>query len=194
MKTKFLALVLAALLLLPISSQAAEISPTFPALYESTGITLNYDAPMSRALFSMLTFESFRIRNAGTFPNMEAKNIFSDLTGTPEDVFVVMLYGLGIVNGVGGDAFAPRRAITREEAATILTRALLCQNPDLASEVQAVGLDGISDAASVSDWAKESVAYLYAKNILLLKNNIIAPKDTLTTEEAMVLCTAFIGL
>ncbi len=194
MKNKFLALTLVALLILPMSIEAAEISPTFPKLYESTGITLDYAAPINRATFSMLTFESFRIRNAGSFPNMEAKNIFSDLSGTPEDVFVVMLYGLGVVNGVGNDTFAPRRAITREEAATMLTRALLCQNPNLISEVQTASLEGFSDADSVSNWAKESVAYLYAKNIFPLKNNMLAPKDTLSTEEAMVLCTAFIGL
>ncbi len=199
MKKKILALSLAALLLFPAAMVAAapatEIAPSFPALYASAGLTPDYAAPISRAAFSMLTFEAFRNINAGVFPQMEAKNIFTDVGDAPEDMFVVMLYGMGVVNGVGDDSFAPRRAITRQEACTMLTRAKLRQNPDLFVEIEKAA-DAVADvtgADEIAVWAKESVAYLYSTGILSLKDGSLASGAELTTEEAMLLCTTFIG-
>ena len=193
MKKKILALTLVALLALPLAAGAAEIAPSFPALFTSSGLTLDYAAPISRAQFSMLTFEAFRSINGGVFPQMEAKNIFTDVGENPEDMFVVMLYGLRIVNGVGGDAFAPRRTITREEACTMLTRAALRQNPDIMVEIEKADVSAIPGADEVSTWAKESVAYMYEKGVLTLCGDSLSPKAPLTCEEAMVMCTAYIG-
>jgi len=199
MKKKLIALSLATLLILPMTVVAAEpvteIAPSFPAVYTSAGLTPEYAAPISRAAFSMLTFEAFRTINSGIFPQMQAKNIFSDVGDAPEDMFVVMLYGMGVVNGIGTDTFAPRRAITRQEACTMLTRARLRQNPDLYTEIIAAtnAIDSIKGADEVKEWAKESVAYMYATGILSLKDGSLAPNAEMTTEEAMVLCTAFIN-
>ncbi len=199
MKKKLMALSLAALMMLPAAQAFAEtpegINPSFPALYTSIGSAPDYAAPISRAQFSMLTFEAFRNINSGVFPQMEAKNIFADVGEAPEDMFVVMLYGMGVVNGVGGDSFDPRRAITRQEACTMLTRAKLRQNPDIISEIEAAqsAIDGVAGTEEVAPWATESVAYLYSKGILTLKDGSLAPNAELTTEEAMLLCTAYIG-
>lgn len=199
MKRKATALMLTALLLLSAAVVSAEtpegIADSFPALYTSTGITLDYEAPITRAAFSMLAFEAFRNINGGVFPQMEARNIFTDVGEAPEDMFVVMLYGMGVVNGVGGDSFAPRRAITRQEACTILTRALLRQNPDAMAEIEsaAASIEGVADAEAVAVWAKESVGYMYAAGHLPLKDGSLAPGAEMTTEEAMRLCTAYIG-
>ncbi len=199
MKKKLIALSLATLLTLPMAMVAAEpateIAPSFPALYTSAGLTPEYAAPISRAAFSMLTFEAFRNINGGIFPQMEAKNIFSDVGDAPEDMFVVMLYGMGVVNGVGTDSFAPRRNITREEACTMLTRARLRQNPDLYTEIIAATsqIESIEGASDVNTWAKESVAYMYSLGVLPLKDGSLAPGAEMTTEEAMLLCTAFIN-
>ena len=199
MKKKFIALSLSALMLFPTATLAdtpSDIAPAFPAMYTSSGIALDYAAPISRAEFSMLTFEAFRTINGGVFPQMEAKNIFSDVGENPEDMFVVMLYGMGVVNGVGENAFAPRRAITRQEACTILTRAKLRQNPDLIAEIMSAkeSINGIPGAEEVAVWGAESVSYLYAKGVLELKEGSLAPNDTMTTEEAMQLCTAYINI
>ncbi len=193
MKKKILALTLTLLLALSLTAGAAEIAPSFPALFTSSGLTLDYAAPISRAEFSMLTFEAFRSINGGVFPQMETKNIFTDLGENPEDMFVVMLYGLRIVNGVGGDSFAPRRTITREEACTMLTRAALRQNPDIMVEIEKADASALTGAAEVSEWAKESVAYMYEKGVLPLIVDSLAPSAPLTCEEAMIMCTAFIS-
>ncbi len=199
MKKKLLAISLATLLLLStvlVSAEpAAEIAPCFPAAYTSIGQTPDYAAPISRASFAMLTFEAFRNINNGTFPQMEAKNIFTDIGDAPEDMFVVMLYGLGVVNGVSENSFAPRKNITRQEACTMLTRAKLRQNPDLKADISSAVSDtlALEGGAAVADWAKESVAFLYAAGILPLKDGSLAPTAELTVEEAMLLCSAFIG-
>ncbi|MBE7025441.1 MAG: S-layer homology domain-containing protein [Ruminococcaceae bacterium] len=199
MKKKILALTLAALMVLP-AAQAfaetpAEIAPAFPAIYTSLGMTPDYAAPISRAQFSMLTFEAFRTINSGVFPQLETKNNFADLGEAPEDIFVVMLYGMGVVNGVGNDAFAPRRAITRQEACSMLTRAKLRQNPDCLADIQAAtaSIAGVADEEQVASWALESVAYMYSTGCLSLKDGNLAPEAEMTTEEAMLLCTAYIG-
>ncbi len=199
MKKKVLALALAALMVLPTSALAdapTEIAPSFPNMYTSAGMQLDYAAPISRAAFSMLTFEAFRTINGGIFPQMEAKNIFSDVGEQPEDMFVVMLYGMGVVNGVDTDAFAPRRAITRQEACTMLTRAKLRQNPDLIADIEAAkdSIVGVPGAEEVAVWGSESIAYLYSKGALTLKDGSLAPNAEMTTEEAMLLCTAYINM
>ncbi len=198
MKKKMIALTLAALLVLPVAVSAETpegIAPSLPALYTSIGATPDYAAPISRATFAMLTFEAFRTINSGVFPQMEAKNIFTDVGEAPEDMFVVMLYGMGVVNGVGGDAFAPRRAITWQEACTMLTRARLRQNPDIISEIEAASaaLEGVPGADGVAVWAQESMAYMYSAGFLALKDGALAPDAEMTTEEAMLLCTAYMG-
>lgn len=199
MKKKILALILATLMALSavqvFADSPAEIAPEFTAIYGSLGVEPDYAAPISRARFSTLAFEAFRTLNNGVFPQMEAKNIFTDLGDAPEDMFVVMLYGMGVVNGVGNNTFAPRKAITRQEACTILVRAKLLQNPDSLSEIQtaSAALDGVAGAEIIASWAKDSVAYLYSTGALGLKDGSLAPEAELTTEEAMLLCTAFIG-
>lgn len=199
MKKKLLALSLAAFMMLPAAQALAEtpegINPAFPALYTSIGIEADFAAPISRAQFSMLTFEAFRTINSGVFPQMEAKNIFTDVGEAPEDMFVVMLYGMGVVNGVGNDSFSPRRPITRQEACTMLTRAKMRQNPDIYAEIAtaADSISGVAGAEEIAPWALESMAYLYSGGILSLKEDSLAPNALLTTEEAMLLCTAFIG-
>ena len=199
MKKKLLALSLAAVFLLPTfaaeAAPATEIAPCFSSLYAGSGMTIEKDAPVSRAVFAMLTFESFRSINGGVFPQLSATNAFLDLGSAPEDVYVLLLYGLGVVNGVSETSFAPRRAITREEACTMLARARIRQNPALATEIEAAKpvFAVVPDAASVSEWATESAAYIYSLEILPLKDGNFAPKDELTTEEAMLLCSGFIA-
>ncbi len=199
MKKKLLALSLAALLLFPAclvqAAPATEVASCFSSLYANSGMTIQKDAPITRAAFAMLTFESFRTINGGIFPQLSATNAFLDLGNAPEDVYVLLLYGLGVVNGVSETSFAPRRAITREEACTMLARARIRQNPALATELEAAktAFQAVLDAASVSDWAKESAAYIYSLDILPLKEGNLSPKAELTVEEAMLLCSGFIA-
>lgn len=202
MKTKAMAIIMAAVITLSLTSYAAnepsewasgKISEAYPKLYGAAGIELDYQSPIERAEFSMLVVDAFRAINSGIFPQMGAENVFIDVGERTEDMFVIMLYGLGIVNGVSGTEFAPRRALTRQEMATILVRAKIRQNPDKITEIKnsAGCLDGFSDAAMIAPWAKESFEYAYKSGIITATDGKLSPLDPVTTEEAMVACTSF---
>ena len=76
-------------------------------------------------------------------------------------------HAYGIVSGVGNGNFAPGGTITREQAAVMVAKAAsLC---GLTTQLtQAKVLDTLSlfgDYPTVSDWAKESVAFCYDSGI-----------------------------
>ncbi len=196
MTKRLFAFSLALLLLFAIPVSATEINPALSSMYMSSGLTPQMEKPITRAVFCMLAFESFRQINDGVFPQMEAQNPFSDVGDAPEDIFVVMLYGMGVVNGTSETTFEPRRPITRQEAAAILFRAKLRQNPDftLDAESNALYINTFSDAESTAPWASSSMGYLVQAGVLPLLNGMLSPISTLTTKEAMLLCTRFIAL
>ena len=192
MKKRLLALTIAVVLLLPLPAFASEAN--FVDLYEASVYEAEKDQPITRAKFCMLTFEAFRQINGGIFPLLEAKNIFLDVGEEPEDIFIVMLCGMGIVNGVSNNSFMPRRYITRQEACTILTRAQLLQNPDLAENIPGVesSLATIKDADTIASWAKVFVAYQYQNGVIDATDGVMSPNGTLTTEEAISMCSRFV--
>ena len=63
---------------------------------------------------------------------------------------------MGTFSGSGGGLLEPDRAITREEAISVLARAFALESGDAAH------LSDFSDGAQVSDWAKGSVAAMVA--------------------------------
>ena len=70
---------------------------------------------------------------------------------------------VGIVNGFDDGTFQPNAAITREQMAAILRNYAQYKGMD----VTATGdLTHYTDAASVSDWAKESVAWAVDQGLL----------------------------
>ena len=70
---------------------------------------------------------------------------------------------VGVVNGMGDGTFQPNAAITREQMAAILRNYAAYKGLD----VTATGsLSTYSDAASVSDWAKESVEWAVEQGLI----------------------------
>ena len=109
------------------------------------------------------------------------------------DPDVLKAYNIGIVQGISDTEFAPRDRLTREAAATMLTRVL-----------KAVRLPGwtiakdslypleynkpapFADDASISDWARESVYFMVANGILQgVGDNCFAPRNETSEQEAM---------
>lgn len=81
----------------------------------------------------------------------------------------------GIVNGIG-ENFEPKRTITREEAATMMARAL-----ELTSTATTTNF---KDDAAIQNYAKASVAACAAAGIMTGDNGSFRPADTLTRAEA----------
>lgn len=108
--------------------------------------------------------------------------VTDSFTDTDNDK-ILMLNGLGIINGKSKTEFAPKDYLTREEAATIIIRMVNNVFPMAASEMWFE----YDDMDEVSEWASDSVQTI--SNLGFMKgvgNNNFAPKDTYTTEQAIV--------
>ena len=88
---------------------------------------------------------------------------------------------VGIVNGFDDGTFQANAAITREQMAAILRN----YAQDKGLDVTAAGdLSTYSDAASVSDWAKESVAWMVGSGLIGgYEDNTLRPQGTTTRAE-----------
>ena len=119
------------------------------------------------------------IEGDGTvFPNFIEKP-FVDTN----DEKVLFLHHIGIINGKSETVFAPNDNLTREEAATIIIRMIDITTPMAATEVWYE----YNDSSDISDWAMSSVQRI--SNLGFMKGvgeNKFAPKDTYTTEQAVV--------
>lgn len=195
MKTKLIALSLAAVLLFSLPVFADNTTDSFESLAQAYGITPSADSLINRAEFSLLTFQAFSIINGNVVPDMESKNPFSDVGEKNEDIYIVMLYGIGIVNGTGDGAFQPRRAITKQEACVMLARAKMIQDPNLSfGETDAMeALSAVKDADKIADWAKVGVGYLVSKGTITLTDGAFFPDAPMTFGEALTLCRNFVN-
>ena len=91
----------------------------------------------------------------------------------------------GIVNGVGGDSFAPNRTITREEFATIMYRYTEFKNVerDISADISSY-----PDGGEVSAWAKDAMAWAVGEGLISGKpGGLLAPQDTITRAEVAVI-------
>ena len=108
--------------------------------------------------------------------------ITDSFTDTKNDK-ILMLNGLGIINGKSATEFAPNDYLTREEAATIIVRMVNKVFPMAATEMW-FEYDDISE---VSEWASDSIQTISNLGFMNgVGNNRFAPKDTYTTEQAIV--------
>lgn len=108
--------------------------------------------------------------------------ITDSFTDTKNDK-MLMLNGLGIINGKSATEFAPNDYLTREEAATIIVRMVNKVFPMAATEMW-FEYDDINE---VSEWASDSIQTISNLGFMNgVGNNRFAPKDTYTTEQAIV--------
>lgn len=95
---------------------------------------------------------------------------------------------VGVVAGYG-DAFGANDAITREQLAAILCNYAAYMGEDVSS---GAALDGYSDAASVSDWAGESVEWAVAEGLLSgVTNDELAPQGSATRAQVAAMLQRF---
>ena len=98
---------------------------------------------------------------------------------------ILKAYNLGIVQGVGEGRFDCESAITRQEIATMLFRAVKVIAPEADYAVAEPKVFG--DSASVDTWAKEGVDYFASKDIIKGDGTNFLPLDNCKCEEAIVL-------
>ena len=126
-------------------------------------------------LVTRAEFAAIVVRALG-LPDTE-KNVFKDVSD--KDWFK------NYVNGVSDTEFNPYGNITREEAATMILRAAkLCgMNTQVSDDGARNILSQFADYISVSDWAKNAMAFCYNENILDSGNIDIEPYVNATRSE-----------
>jgi hypothetical protein len=89
------------------------------------------------------------------------------------------------VNGKSDSIFDPDAAVTREEAAKMLSLAHNMIRGRTFPETVNVSVP-YADASKIASWAMPYVAYAYESKILLGTNTGFVPKGNMTREAAMV--------
>ena len=98
------------------------------------------------------------------------------------DVNVQKMGGLGVINGKGNNLFAPNDRLTRQEAATILSRLMELLNVPLITEPP-----GFADNADIAGWALEAVGQMQATGIMNgVGNDQFKPHEPYSIEQAIV--------
>jgi hypothetical protein len=108
---------------------------------------------------------------------------FSDTT----DINVHKAASIGVVTGVGGNRFDPSAQLTREQAATMLSRLADAMGKPLIDANSPSARQQFSDIASVSSWAVDAVGQVQAAGIMGgIGDNTFAPKEPYTREQSII--------
>lgn len=135
----------------------------------SRSIILGYDTgyfgpndTMTRAQFATIVVKVLGLptAKAGNFKDVPSGAWYAPYVGTA--------YTYGIVNGRSTTVFDPDGLITREEASAMVARAAKLCGMDTKLETYEIRnmLAQFGDYVTVSEWARESVAFCYSEDIL----------------------------
>ena len=135
---------------------------------------------ITRADFAILLTRAFGLTNA-------AGENFADVdAGAYYAKELAIAKAAGIVQGVGNNRFHPEGEISREDMMVMLARALDTAGRELA-QADAAALAAYSDAAQISDYAKEAVSRLVKEGIVAGDQGRIHPQGRATRAEVAVI-------
>ena len=139
--------------------------------------SIKSDNEISRAEFVKLITQSISESKSA-----ESKNTFTDVSRDDWFYdFILKAFNEKLIFGSNGK-FRPKDSITREDAAVILCRALENKNFTLTDEKK------FKDCENISDYAKKSVALLYAAEIISGSGDeIFEPQRNISRAEAFQL-------
>jgi len=99
-----------------------------------------------------------------------------------DDINVEKAAGIGVVEGIGNNRFNPDGTLTREQAATMLSRLANAVGRPLPAHTST-----FADSAQVSTWAFEAVGQMQASGIMGgIGNNLFSPQGSYTREQSIV--------
>ena len=148
----------------------------------------DWTKPITRAEFAAVSVKLYE-NLSGEKTVAVAANPFTD-TKDPE---ILKAFNIGVTNGTSATLFSPDDLLNREQAATMLTRALKTAyipgwtlatdgNYTLSYEMP----PKFDDDDKISGWAKDSVYYMVANKIINgMGNNIFGPRNITERETAM---------
>ena len=152
------------------------------------GITETVYAPDNTLTRATLVTLLYRMENQPQAP----ANTFADvLSGAWYESAVAWASANGVVLGVGEGLFAPDADITREQIAVILYKYTKLKGGDVSKTAD---LTAFTDAADVSDWAKDALSWAVAEGLIQgMGENTVAPTATANRAQIAAILTRYMN-
>lgn len=151
------------------------------------------NTPMLRYDFAIAIGKAvdLRVDLAGQKKNQKnTETLFKDVSRTKTDyAYLVAAFERGIITGTSSTHFTPNGTLTREQAATMLVRALGLEHrapdPGYATEYK--------DDAKISYYARDAVYIAKELGLMIGSDDYFHPKQSLTRAESSVLLVRFLN-
>lgn len=143
---------------------------------------------VTRAEFAAILVRALGLTPEGSNHQSTGQQVFTDVTTGwyVEPVSIAM--NSGLITGHSDGTFRPQGAITRQEMAVMINRAMSLADKEVTLSGQQVGLDKFADQGQIKDWAKDAVAKAnYAKIIQGNQFGNFAPQALATRAEAVTM-------
>ena len=102
--------------------------------------------------------------------------------GDTNDVSVEKMAAIGVVNGTGNNQFSPNNELTREQAATMLSRLADAIGKPLPKQEAT-----FNDNGSISEWAFEAAGQMQTTGIMGgVGDNTFSPQGEYTREQSII--------
>ena len=136
--------------------------------------TFSPNATLTRGQFITLVMRAYGIE-----PDESAADNFSDAGDTYYTGYLAAAKRLGISNGVGGNKFAPKQAVSRQQMFTLLYNALKAIDQPPKGD-SGKTLSDFTDSANISSYAQEAVENLVKSGAVSGSNGNLRPTATTT--------------
>jgi hypothetical protein len=143
------------------------------------------DRGITRAEFATVMVKALGLKpgtGSNPFQDVKASEWYTD--------FIKTAYEYRIISGYSAAAFGPADKITREQAMTMIYKAMKITNPKFelgAGELEKM-LVKYSDSVQTAKWARESMAACVKTGIVSGKSaNIMSPRDEITRAEVALM-------
>jgi len=141
------------------------------------------DSGISRAEFTALIVRALGLPESNktmTFGDVDESNVYRGAIQTAFDY--------GIIIGYPDNRFGPNDRLTREQALTMIVRAMAITGLDGRVSTEGISLDAFSDYIDVSAYAREATETCISMGIIIGRDdNTLAPKAYITKAEAAVI-------
>ena len=103
-----------------------------------------------------------------------------------DDEYVLKALNVGITTGTSENEFSPDKEITREQMATMLTRAI--EKAGIDTKVDLENATRFTDDDQMSDWSRDAIYFMSGNEIIKgTGDNIFGVKNNSTYEQALII-------
>ena len=141
----------------------------------------NPDSKLTRGQFVVMLINAYQIPTLNGAELDQIQN-FTDAGNNYYTEYLLTAKGLGIVNGIGNNLFAPEKEISRQEMIVMLHNALKVID-EVPSEHINKPITSFNDEDQVASWANEAMSALYKAGIVTGNNNYLNPRTSTTRAE-----------